>query len=39
MKLILQHIQVNNLMSSPSNPTPNGHHREDHIRDDNVYED
>jgi len=40
MKLILQHIQVNNVMSSdPSNSTPNKHHREGHIRDDNADDD
>jgi len=39
MKLIFQHIQVNNLMSGLSNPTSDGHHREDHIRDDGVDED
>jgi len=31
MKLILQHIQVNNLMSHHSNPTPNGHHSADEV--------
>jgi len=39
MKLAFQHIQVNNLMSGPSNPTPDEHHREDHTRDDSANED
>jgi len=30
---------VNNWMSYPSNLTPNGHRRKDHIRDDNANED
>jgi len=36
MKLILQHIYVNILISDPSNPTLSGHHAENHIRGDNV---
>jgi len=39
IKLILQHIQVNKLMSDPSNPAPNGCYREDHIRDDSADKD
>jgi len=40
IKLSLQYIQVNNLISDPSNPTPNGRrHREDHIRDDSADQD
>jgi len=30
IKLVFQHIQVDNLMPGPSNRTPDEHHREDH---------
>jgi len=39
MKLILQHIQMNNHMPDPSNPTTSGHHKRDHITDDSAKED
>ena len=39
MKLILQHIQMNNLMLGPSDPTISGHHKGDHITNDNAEED
>jgi len=39
MKLVFQHIQVNNLMSGPSNSTADEHHREYHTRDDIANED
>jgi len=39
MQLILQHIQMNNPASGTSDPTTGGHHKRDHIRDDNSEED
>ena len=39
MQLIIQHIQINNLISGSSNPTTSGHYKGDHIRDDSLEED
>jgi len=38
MQLILQHIQMNNPMLGPSDPTTSGHHKGDHITHDSVEE-
>ena len=35
----IQHIQMHNPISGSSDPTINGHHKEDHIRDENSEED
>jgi len=39
MQQIMQHIQMNNLISGCSNPTTSGHHKGDNIRDDSSEED
>jgi len=39
MKLVLQHIQMNNSMSDRLDPTTSGHHKGNHIRDDSAKED
>jgi len=39
MQLIIQHIQMNNLISGSLDPTTSGHHKGDHIRDDSSEED
>ena len=39
MQFIIQHIQMNNPISSSSDPTISGHHKGYHIRDDILEED
>ena len=35
----IQHIQMNNPISDSSDPTTSGHHKGDHVRNDNSGED
>jgi len=38
IQLILQHIQMNNLISDSSDPTTSDRHKAKHIRDDSLEE-